>query len=353
MTPASVEHVQHYRPTLRKVSLFALYLVVAAQALLVFLVRPGIEGHMSIVFQDVVYGKAHKPYQYRTLLPTTVRIIAEATPQAVKDAINNGFEEMKRMRLLRWNLDYLYEYLVAVLIMFACFVGFGFALRHLVRTVYDYPPFIADLAPVLGIVVLPVFYRYFSYLYDPATLLLFALAAIAVYKRHLIFFYIVFILATVNKETSVLLLGWFLVREYRERRLAGLLFHLGFLSVIWVVIKTILTRIYQDNPGNFYEWHLLDHNVRLPMDEPVKFVYFIVVVSVTIILLRDGWRDKPRFLRHALLGTIIPLGVGGLFFGYVDELRGYYEAVPFIFLLVIPTVVRLFEPNLRAQDGVP
>ena len=48
-------------------------------------VRSGMNGYYRIAFLDMVHGTAHKPFVYRTLLPTTVRIVAAITPVGMRE----------------------------------------------------------------------------------------------------------------------------------------------------------------------------------------------------------------------------------------------------------------------------
>jgi len=329
-------------PRSRQITLLIFYCVVVGQVLFAFVVRPGLEGNMRAVFQDLVYGKAHKPYVYRTLLPTTVRVIADVTPDAIKERANRFGEGRKRMALLRWNHDYLYEYLVASTLMFGCFLWLAYILRRLVRTFYPtYPPLVADLSPVLAFLALPLFFRYFSYIYDPATLLIFGLAIGVVYERRLALFYLLFVVAAFNKETAILLVGWFVVREAGHRSVGKIAIHVAAMVVIFAAIKTLLAIVFKENPGSFYEPHLLDHNLKLAFAQPLKFAGFAAVIVGTVLLLRDHWSTKNHFLRWAFGVTIVPLLASGIFFGFVDELRGYYEVFSLLFLLCLPSLGRL------------
>lgn len=320
------------------------YVLLSAQVLLVFLVRPGIEGHLSAVFQDWIYGRAHKPYCYRVLVPGTVRLITEATPERIRDAVRARTVDMKRLHAFRWNLDYAYEYLVTIVILFGCFVAFAYVMRGLARSFYDYPPLVADLTPVVSFILLPVFFRYFSYLYDPATLLLYGVATLAVYRRKLLLLYVIMVLATFNKETSIVLVAWFVAREYRERPRRRMVLHAALLTVLYAALRVGIGVVYRDNPGPVVEFHLFDHNLQL-LRRPLALVWFLMLITGSMLLLREGWREKRPYLRRILLVTVIPLVAGGVFFGYVDELRGYYEAFPAFVLLILPTLVRIFRPN--------
>jgi hypothetical protein len=293
------------------------------------------------MFPDMVYGRAYKPFVYRALLPAAVRTVAEITPQSVKDKFESAVQNKRMVSILGWEKEYLYEYFVALIIMFCCFLAFCIVLRYLIKLFFDFPSFVAELAPVGGLLILPVFFKYYSYIYDPATLLLFTLAVILVAKRKFLLFYIIFILATLNKETSILLTGVFFMREFKVMRNRSLVRHLVVQISVWIGVKAWITSIFKDNSGPFWESHLIDHNLAL-ISKPHELFYFVIAVAAFAILLHYKWAEKPVFLRRGFFITIIPLMLLALFFGYIDELRGYYEAFPFLFLLSLPTIVDIY-----------
>ena len=338
---------QLYKMFLRKFVIFLLYLLATKIVLITFITRPGINGNPPAMFPDMVYGKAHKPYVYRTLLPTTVRIASEVTPEGVK----NWVVQSGRIRLLRapnWEIEYMYEYFIALIIMFCCFLGFAFTLRCLTKLFYDFPSFVADLAPVGGLLIVPIFFKYYSYIYDPCTLFLFTLAIIFITKRKLLSFYVVFLLATLNKETSILLLGIFFVREFKVMRNLGLAGHLLLQMSAWIAIKASIMTIFKNNQGSLIEFHLIDHNLYLISNSVTSpgclydLLCFVGQVLIFWALIRPGWTEKPIFLRYGLSITLIALILPTLFFGFIDEMRDYYEAFPFLFLLLLPTIVDIF-----------
>lgn len=336
---------------LRKSVIVLLYLLTSAVVLFVFIVHPGINRYSRAKFPDMVYGQAHKPFVYRTLLPSAVRVVAEATPERVKDEI--GLVLQKRgthlIPTLGWEAEYLYEYFVALFLMFCCLVGFAFTLRGLTALFYDFPSFVADLAPIGGLLVLPVFFRYCNYIYDPCTLFLFAGAIASIAKRRPLLFYVIFVLATLNKETSILLVGLFLMRDLKVMRNSSLAGHVLLQVSLWLAIRALIMVVFRDNPGSFFEVHLV-RNLGLIFD-PKKLLYFGGVISVFAVLIGYGWDRKPIFLRRGLLVTMIPLVFLALFLGYVDELRGYYETFPFLFLLSLPTMVDIFGSSPNSQRG--
>lgn len=350
MKPISEQCQQGYRDVLRKSVTFLLYFLAAGIVLFVFIVRPGINGYQPAMFPDMVYGQAYKPFVFRTLLPTTIRTVAEVTPESVKEGFNAAFQNKRMVKILEWEKEYLYEYFIGLILMFCCFLGLAFLLRYLIKLLYEFPSFVADFAPLGGLLILPVFFKYYSYLYDPPTLLLFTLAIISLAKRNLLLFYIVFLLATLNKETSILLSGIFFIREFKVMRRTKWVKHILIQVTAWIAIRALITAAFKNNPGSFVEFHLLDYNLGL-ISNPQELLYFIIVIAVFAVLIKYRWAEKPALLRQGLLITIAPLMSLALFFGFVDELRGYYEAFPFIFLLSLPTVVDIFELRHRAPGG--
>ena len=66
-----------------------------------------------------------------------------------------------------------------------------------------------------------------------------------------------------------------------------------------------------------------------------------VTCAVIAFLLAYRWDDKPVFLRVAFPATFGPLLALALFFGYIDEWRGYYEAYPIGLALIVDSCRRL------------
>lgn len=333
--------LQFHKTLGRNIVILLLYLLTSGMVLFVFIVRPGINGYDRAMFPDMVYGKAHKPFVYRTLLPSGVRALAEITPECVKERIRSTLQDKRMISILKWEKEYLYEYGVALIIMLSCFLGSAYQLRYLLRWFYDFPSYVADFAPMVGLLILPVFFKYYSYIYDPSTIFLFTLAIILIVKERIWLFYLVFLLATVNKETSILLVGIFFIREFKVMSKASLVRHLLSQMLLWIAVKAILLVIFRNNPGSFCESHL-SHNLDL-ISAPFRLLYFVGVVLLFCVLICYRWTEKPSFLRKSLFITAVPLISLAFFFGFVDELRGYYEVFPFLFLLSVPTIVEIFE----------
>lgn len=330
----------------RLFTLTVLYGVASLTALFMFLVRPGMTGHPQADFPDLVHGQADKPYVARAALPITVRILSAATPQTFKDSCHRQLSGRQIVRAFRWYDEYLYEFALATLLMLLCLVGFTFTLRALTELYYDFPPVLNDLSPLVGLALLPLFFRYYSYLYDPGTLLLFTLSLLLLARRRFVWFIVAFALATLNKETSILLVALYACNEWITTRRIPLT-RAALLAVVWIAVRAALVYAFRDNPGGYFEDHFREHTIWLLTKFPVATRYTLVVAALFFVFIRHDWRAKPRFLRIGLGVTLIPLFLASLFFGFADELRGYYEVFPFLYLLAVPSIFRFLG---RAGD---
>ncbi len=325
-----------------KLFLFLLYLLTSVIILFVFIAYPGIDGYEKAQFNDVIYGQAHKPYVYRVLIPTIIRTITHITPTSIKENINSVLKEIELVQKLGWREEYLFEYFVTVILLLFLFVLFSYLLRYSVKTYFNYPKFVSDFFPILSLILLPLFFRYYNYIYDPATLCIFAGASLLIYKRKWLFYYVLFILAAFNKETSILLIVIFFLRERNLTTKMNLILHSFVQLILWFTIKIFLTNVFSSNAGSFVEFHLLGHNLNLFL-YPFHLLYFIVVLTIFSVLVAYKWKTKPSFVKLCFLVTFFPLITLSLFFGFVDELRVYYESFPFVFLLSVPVIAEIFS----------
>ena len=108
------------------------------------------------------------------------------------------------------------------------------------------------------------------------------------------------------------------------------------LVVVYVTIKSALTWVFHGNPGTFVEFHL-HHNIQW-LTAGWTFTGLGVFMALAALLL-FRWSEKPSFLRVSFLCVLPPLGALALFFGLVDEWRGYYEAYPIAFGLIVHSLL--------------
>ncbi|MEN8005834.1 MAG: hypothetical protein ABFS42_02420 [Candidatus Krumholzibacteriota bacterium] len=302
----------------------------------------GLNLYPEIQFPKMVQGTAHRPFVYRTLLPTTVRVLEAATPKALREKLDDltARQPYKRrvFHILGWERQGSIKYYYAALLMWGSFLGFahfatsltcrrlGWRASALWRTALG-------AAVLLG---LPAFFKYSSFSYDPPQLFLFTLALYLLSTERTRGFFIVFLLCCLNKETAALLIPIQAAHRWGKDPVRKIVRESGLLIAGFVVIKGGLAWVFRDNPGAFMEFHLWDHNKDWLLGGWSAAEVVVIVVVAALVLYR--WRDKPRFLRIALVGTLPVQVLIALFYGFIDEWRIYYEAYAVVFGLVVATV---------------
>ena len=338
--------MRHTR-AMRKLIVVSLYAVALSSLLVLFFLRPGVyEGPNNFV--NMIYGTAERPFVRRALTPSAIRCLVVVSERMLwsteRDLSTHPVSKLGDglMRVTdapETARGYAHEYGVCLLVAAGCFIGFGCALRGLIRHFYpEYPEFVSDVVPIVGLLAIPlIFFHYDNYVYDPMTLLVFASCAYLIVKRRHLLYAVVFPLASLNKETAVLLILVFIVREIgaAARRRAAL-FCLWQL-VVFALIQLWLVSVFRENPGSFVEFHL--HRNATLLTYSGFYLKTLGVLTPITIIIAHRWREKPLFLRRSLVVCLGPLLVLAVFFGYLNELRGYYEVYPFVLLLMTPTLV--------------
>jgi hypothetical protein len=203
---------------------------------------------------------------------------------------------------------------------------------------------------VLGLFAIPpIFFRYNNYIYDPMTLFVFTLCIYLIVKRHHLLYCLLFLAASLNKETAISLIPLFFIREVSTIT-KGRAILLGVWQVIsFIFVKLYLAHEFQGKAGAFVGFHL-QHNLRLLGDVWFYLKTPMIVFPITI-LIACRWKEKSLFLRRGLVVCAILLFASAVFLGYVDELRGYYELYAMALLLIIPKGVKAYAPAGTPATG--
>jgi hypothetical protein len=337
-------------------ALYVIITVILSVMVFSLFITKGISGFSPAMFEDMVYGKASKPYVYRALLPTTVRLLTAAIPSSQKVSLDqfldkNHFVQSISNTVLftkaQRDRHYLTEYAIALLLMFLSLLGFFWSLRYLFHSLYRVPVIYADIVSLAALIALPYCFKYYSHLYDLPTLFLFTLALGLMCNKKWKQYMMIFILGCLNKETAILL-PLLCAVHYRPRMDKSTLNKLIFLQVlIFLSIKATLTAIFMHNPGTVVEFHLFDHNLQLLGFYPAKTIALWLGIGIVLaMLIFYRWSDKPQFLRNGMW-ICIPLLLFILLFGFADELRVYYEIYPIVFLMVFHSACDLSGHKLE------
>ncbi|MBT8380318.1 MAG: hypothetical protein KJN64_13920 [Ignavibacteria bacterium] len=322
--------------------------ILSGYVFIVFIKSPGINGYERAMFPEMIYGTSWKPFVYRTLLPSAVRVTSEIIPEQIHNSLTEKIEDSEFGKLvlqkLKWESEFITEYLIAMIYMWWFLVGVVYAFRKLLTAVYYSPKWFANFISLTALFALPTMFQYYSYIYDFPTMFLFTSGLVLLVKQKWNYFLILFFISCFNKETTILLTLVFAIHLYNNGKVSKRLYYklIAAQIFIFISIKTLLYFLFIDNPGGFVEFHLIDRNYLIFNG----FTLTTFVVWLTIGLMTfSKWGEKPKFLKDAIwIG--VPLIVLSFFLGFFDELRDYYELFPIVFLLVTFNIGRFLGLNL-------
>lgn len=338
----------------RRVAFWTLTLLLAGQILLTFIRTPGMTGLGACMYGDMIYGRAHKPFVYRVLMPGTVRLISAAIPQAVQESFNHRVWTNHNFQLVMaqfrrpWEERLLTQYFLGVGLMYLALLGFLLALRALIRSLYRAPRGYLDLMTLLALLCLPPFFKYYSYIYDFSALFLFTLGLVLIVRARWGLFLLVYLIGCLNKETTILLSLVFCLHVYGHMPLRPAFKLLAAQGVIYLAVKAGLQLAFHANQGGFVEFWLLRHNIFLGPYALADLMAWLALGGLVF----AHWESKPRFLRRALW-IAVPLFVLTAFLGLLDELRDYYEAFPIVLLLAAQSVAAWLGVAVRPHEAAP
>lgn len=329
---------------------YGAYVVVALVPLAVGVVRPGITGYPRAMLEDAVYGRAYQPFVKRQLVPLMVRGAATLVPERVSESLSRTFAGSKLVQRLGWPPAYATEFVLALVLMYVGMLAFLVVLRAFLHACLDLATWLGHTATLIVGVALPVTFAGQVYLYDFWQLFLFTAALLWMVRGRWWLYYPTFVLACLNKETSLLLpvvmAAWMGRQVVGRRQLVHLLAQL----LVGGVIVLALAWTFGDNPGAGLEWHL-GRNLSMPFT--MLAWLRLTVLAAAVVLSLASIRRAPAFLARGWAATMPVLVMAALFFGYIDELRDYYEALPFVVGLVLLTLARKVAGRpVRAQVPV-
>jgi hypothetical protein len=296
-------------------------------------------------FVDMVDGRAYRPFVTRALVPGTIRMLREHVPPRwqtkLQRAVVRTFHLRQRMAGIGWEPERSFDYLVFSAISLALLVGVLFATRAVFRALFASGELWAHLAP-LPLLLIPLLAD-ISSMYDPATLTLAALATWTAITRRTRWFYVVYVLAVLNKETAFLFAALFLIiRPDGWRR------HALPLAGTWLTVRLWLSWAFRDNPGGL-AWWIPDRNVMRALADPwgvVELVGVLAVVSWSVWRWRSirTVRCGVPLLVGVLLAAYLAVGVWGVY-------RIFLEAVPLTWVTLYAAALSLCRVAIRARDS--
>lgn len=319
-----------------------LYLLVAAGVTAVWTYTADTENrkHVWTNITLTAAGENYRPFNYRRLVFDSGRVLTHALSPAawsrISDRIDaSGFLNRYLRRALGWSRanDPL---LISVSALIAASVlGFMSCASWLVHRLYSIRPLVAHAVSLsLGVGLLGGRGTYHtvwaSYAYDFPNAFLF-LAGVCAALAGSRLFVPVFLLATYNKETAVLLLPALVLLWPGSTRTRWIL--AGLLLAAYAVVQLWIR-------GRFHavaaDWSFIGQNI---LNVALFSVWRLPLWVLAACAVARHWQAMPRPLRVLLFvpAILIP---GAFFKGWVIEYRAYFEAYPFVALMLLQAIAR-------------
>lgn len=278
-----------------------------------------------LALSTLVDGTAYRPFVTRALLPLLVKMAESILPLSQR----------------AW----------ASVFMYLSLIGFVVSLRCLASALWKPGPFIdfISVSSLLGLFPLMLSNRH---VYDLTTLFLFALELTFLARAKWLPYCLIYPVACLNKETTLLLTFVFCAFYFKRKTPRGLTGVLLWQVAAYLIIRLGLAWHYRGNPGAFVEYHLPEHLLVFFVAPAISFAYLLFGIVVTALVIRD-FPEKPAFLRLAAAAIVPPLFILDLLFGSPLEMRHFYEAYPVMFLLCAPTLASLLPIRGRPIPIVP
>lgn len=284
----------------------------------------------------LVSGSAHRPYIHRTLVPTVVGGLVAVTPDWLRERLDRPATRIAGD--LEDSPDQVFDLAVAFAVTLGCLLAFVVVLALLVREAYAYPAWVPWLAPLGVVMLLRVDMWYWFYLYDAATLLLSSLMILFLIRAQLLPYFVVYALALINKETAVFTIGAYVAFQLGRQSVRDVALGVAAQVVLFVLVKSALTYRFSGSPGGMIEWQI-QNNFGFLTTVTASSVFFYFRSFLYAGLVFSSWSSKPMVLRRAFIFQVAPLVALSVIWGHLQELRIFYDVLPLVFLLSVPTVV--------------
>ncbi len=185
--------------------------------------------------------------------------------------------------------------------------------------------------------------------YDIATTMFFALSFGLLARGKFNLYYLLFVVASINRETTFLLTLFFIIYFFNKMPFRQYCLGVLYQGLAYLIVKMLIMGFYANVPGTPMQWRPLEV-IQGYVDKPVLFaVFFLIFFLALLVLSVRQWNDKPMFLRVAF-GTIFPVQlILHIFLGYSYEIRVFAEVFPVIFMLCAWSI-QMMNDQARLQQ---
>ena len=353
------------KAAIRWVLVAFLYLLAASVVLDSFMSRWGFRGDSARYgFDAMVEFQSDRPYVYRVLFPALVRAGAAAIPRRWVERNEQFLLRETELNVYRepresWNLQKSLRWHVAYALLFLSLMGGMLLARLFLRQFLpDLPPAFGDFAPPAGALFLMLTFIHGGYVYDFPELVLLLAGALLAARRRWLFYYAVFVLAVLNKETGVFLVAYFVALMWDELPRRRLVSHAAIQLLLGGIVIAGLRYLFRDSAGQSIDWRLAEHFTT--WTNPLSYWTFydfsapliwipqatnIITLGMIAALTAFAWARLGAALRRLLVIVAIVNTILVLMGGYPGEVRNFSLLFPPLFAVAAAAVANLYEPR--------
>lgn len=308
--------------------------------------------------EQLVSGEPLRPFAYRVLTPALIQASLDALPDTVKARLSHDKtgqpRTLKAAARYDWSGNDQAIFVVSYLLLWLCSLLTLLLWRSLLQQQQIGGLATRILAPVLGLLALPLFFAKSGYIYDLPELLLFSAALLCFLRQRWSAYYLLFAIAVLNKETA-LLMGLFFTPLLLRGDYRALARHAALHAAIGLPLLAAIRVIMADLPGTALEWHFENNLKFFASTEPwFKFddIYAqqlptpralnplnLLLLLGPILLKRKQLNRDLALSALAMLLVLLPTFV---LLGNEDEIRVFIPVLPLGFLLYSQAMLLLF-----------
>lgn len=291
------------------------------------------------MFEQICGNNGTKPWQYRILVPG----IASAL-----NALNLP------LHFSLWGWARMIELGSMILVIYASRGYLGLFLKDRKLT---------SILAFFIILILPFqfFYPrpyYANYWFDTPAILFFTLGLTFIYQKKWMLYYALFTVATLNRETTCFLTVVYLCTALGREKISTIAGHCTAQFVIWMAIKTVLGRIYLENPGpNGFEWFDGDSTIPHYVDNlkvlanPMNLAGFLSFMGFLWVPVLFYYKKIGNEFVQRCLWIIPPYFVGMFFVANIYELRIFSDLIPVVLTPFLLILANLFRSSGEESSG--
>jgi hypothetical protein len=317
------------------------YLVASSFTLQSFLTHWG--GKLSGELESTLTFSQVRPYVYRVLSPLIVNGVTAIVPERLASALLAGWGHgVTGFVVSRSGCPGppSLALLVCIWLMLGSLWGAALTWRALVRWSVPGNPLLADTMPALGLLLLPVTFTGGGFLYDFPELLFLSACFLAFAKRRWLLFYAILPLAILNKESSALVVTWWLAmrgampkRAWWAHTSATAALGAAIVACLWWTFRAKIGYLAQPNfLHNLRYWAsfkwLFAFQDAFGTALPFPVAFNILNLTALWAIWSIGRRRVPPTVARAFSWAIVAVAPLLLLFGFENEMRVFALAFP-------------------------